>query len=62
MFLLLTLNIFHTFSAVSIVDFEQVNVNWDCSFFALDYTAESFTLAEQSHFEGFTMLLLLGWF
>ena len=28
MFLLLTLNIFHTFFSVSIVDFEQVNVNW----------------------------------
>ena len=28
MFLLLTLNIFHTFSGVSIVDFEQGNVNW----------------------------------
>ena len=28
-FLLLTLNIFHNFSKVSIVDFEQVNVNWD---------------------------------
>ena len=28
-FLLLTLNIFPTFSSVSIVDFEQVNVNWD---------------------------------
>ena len=27
-FLLLTLNIFHTFSSVSIVDFEQVNVGW----------------------------------
>ena len=26
--LLLTLNIFHTFSSVSIVNFEQVNVNW----------------------------------
>ena len=29
MFLLLTMNIFHTFSSVSIVDFEQVNVSWD---------------------------------
>ena len=28
MFLLLTLNIFHTFSTVFIVDFEQVNVSW----------------------------------
>ena len=27
-FLLLTLNIFHTFFRVSIVDFEQVNVNF----------------------------------
>ena len=27
-FLLLTLNIFHTFSSVSIVDFEQVDVSW----------------------------------
>ena len=27
-FLLLTLNIFHTFSVVSIVDVEQVNVSW----------------------------------
>ena len=28
-FCLLTLNIFHTFSyGVSIVDFEQVNINW----------------------------------
>ena len=30
MFLLLTLNIFHTFSSVSIVDFEQANVSWIC--------------------------------
>ena len=27
-FLLLTLNIFHIFSSASIVDFEQLNVNW----------------------------------
>ena len=27
--LLLTLNIFHTFSSVFIVDFEQVNAGWD---------------------------------
>ena len=27
-FLLLTLDIFHTFSRVSMIDFEQVNVNW----------------------------------
>ena len=27
-FLLLTLNIFHTFFSVFIIDFEQVNVNW----------------------------------
>ena len=26
----LTLNIFHTFFGVSAVDFEQVNVYWDC--------------------------------
>ena len=26
--LLLTLNIFHTFSSVSIVNFEQVNTGW----------------------------------
>ena len=28
MFLLLTLNIFHTFICVSILEFEQVNVSW----------------------------------
>ena len=28
MFLLLTLNIFHTFSNVSVADFEQVNITW----------------------------------
>ena len=28
-FLLLTLNIFHTFFSVFVVDFEQVNVSWD---------------------------------
>ena len=28
MSLLLTLDIFHTFSSVSIVEFEQVNVSW----------------------------------
>ena len=28
-FLLLTLNIFHTFFYVSIVDIEQVNVSWE---------------------------------
>ena len=28
MFLLLTLNIFHTFICVSTLDFEQVNVSW----------------------------------
>ena len=27
-FLLLTLNMFHTFSGVCVVDFEQVNVTW----------------------------------
>ena len=27
-FLMLTLNIFHTFFSVSLVDFEQVNVSW----------------------------------
>ena len=26
--MILTLNIFHTFSSVSIVDFEQANVSW----------------------------------
>ena len=30
-FLLLLLNIFHIFSSVSIVTFEQVNVYWECS-------------------------------
>ena len=29
MYLLLTLDIFHTFYSVSIVDFEQINVSWD---------------------------------
>ena len=29
MCLLLTLNIFHTFSTVSNVNFEQANVSWD---------------------------------
>ena len=29
MFLLLTMNIFHPFPVVSIVDLEQVNVYWD---------------------------------
>ena len=28
LFLLLTLNIFHTFSSVPIAEFEQVNVSW----------------------------------
>ena len=28
-FIIITLKIFHTFSVVSIVDFEQVNVSWD---------------------------------
>ena len=28
-FLQLTLNMFRTFSSVSIVDFEQVNVSWE---------------------------------
>ena len=32
MFLLLTLNIFQPLSNVSIVDFEQVNVNWPMSY------------------------------
>ena len=27
--LLLTLNIFHTFFSVSIVDFQKVNISWD---------------------------------
>ena len=27
-FLMLTLNIFHTFFSVSLVDFEEVNVSW----------------------------------
>ena len=29
-FLLLTLNVFHTFFSVSIVDFEQVSICWVC--------------------------------
>ena len=29
--LLLTLNIFHTFFSVFIVEFEQVNLSWDCT-------------------------------
>ena len=36
-FLLLTLNIFHTFSSVCIVGFEQVNVSWDVVFFYFLY-------------------------
>ena len=28
-FLFLTLNMFHIFSSLSIVDFEQVNASWD---------------------------------
>ena len=32
-FLLLTLNIFHTFSSISIVDFERINVSWVVSFY-----------------------------
>ena len=31
MFLLLSLNIFHTFLCVSFVEFEQVDVSWDYS-------------------------------
>ena len=34
MFLSLTLNIFHNFSSVFIVDFEQVNINWMLSIIA----------------------------
>ena len=30
-FLLITLDIFHTFFSASIVDFEQVNVNWEAT-------------------------------
>ena len=30
-FLLITLNIFHGFHSASIVDFEQVNVNWEAT-------------------------------
>ena len=29
-FLLLTLNIFHAFFSVSIINVEQENINWDC--------------------------------
>ena len=32
--LLLTLNIFHALSSVSIVTFEQVNTDWGCSYWA----------------------------
>ena len=32
-FLLLPLNIFHTFSAVSIVDFEQASISWASTLF-----------------------------
>ena len=28
-FLFLTLNVFRTFSSVSVIDFEQVNVSWE---------------------------------
>ena len=28
-FMLLILNMFHNLSSVSIVDFKQVNINWD---------------------------------
>ena len=34
-FLLSTLNIFHTLSSISIVDFEQVNLSWKILKFAL---------------------------
>ena len=30
-FLLLTLNKFHTFSSVPIAVFEQIDVSWDCT-------------------------------
>ena len=33
MFLLLTLNIFHTFSGAFIVDFEQENAGWESTVF-----------------------------
>ena len=35
-FLLLTLNLFHTFFSVSIVDFEQVNIRADWHFRSLN--------------------------
>ena len=35
MFFLLTLNIFDSFSSVSVVDFEQVNVTWKADIHAL---------------------------
>ena len=35
-FLLLTLNIFHTFFSISILDFEQVNVSWVVCFFHIN--------------------------
>ena len=38
MFLLLTLNIFDSFSSVSVVDFEQVNVTWKADIHALYQT------------------------
>ena len=42
-FLLLTLNVFHTFFSVSIVDFKQVNVNWVTKDFFSILTVKSST-------------------
>ena len=42
MFLLLSLNIFHTFLCVSFVEFEQVDVSWDYSHLVLWFDACSY--------------------
>ena len=42
--ILLTLNIFHTFSSVSIVDFEQVNASWDHVKYFLVLAEKSFLI------------------
>ena len=63
-FLLVTLNIFHSFFSVSIVDFEEVNISWVSSVKDhrdwLNITFDKFTVAVTLKVTDTAVLLLLG--
>ena len=58
MFLWLTLNIFTTFSSVSIVDFEHVNVSWEQDHFVILFYVSFLSVQQKCRNAAFIRMII----